>query len=260
MTTITPPKTPMGQPGQGQPGDRQPERDQISHGLYKYGQGYWVRVMSAVLGAMAALATAAWLYQQLSAVTLPVRAWTVAVEGLSGPAPSAGQQVRLEYDTQAAGAAPEFKGAATVDAYQPSTPTSGQLTISAVELVEGARDPADANAIRIGEGAGATTGSITQAAGVPIFEPLYLQAGVVVVVLVIGAIVVYWLVGRKPQSVDFLIATDGEMKKVNWSTRKEIVGSTWVVIAASVLIAVFVFGWDFVFSSFMRAIGVLPGR
>ena len=44
-----------------------------------------------------------------------------------------------------------------------------------------------------------------------------------------------------------LIATDGEMKKVNWSTRKEIVGSTWVVVAATflltaVLIAVRVVG------------------
>jgi preprotein translocase SecE subunit len=228
--------------------------------LYKYGQGYWVRVLSAVLGGMVALATGAWLFQQLSAVSLPMRAWSVAVEGLTGPAPSAGQQVRLEYDTQAPGSTPEFKGVGTVETYQPSTPTTGQALIGRIDLAAGVRDPADANLIRIGEGAGSTTASLTQAVGVPVFELLYLQAGVVAAVLVIGAILVYWLVGRKPQSVDFLIATDGEMKKVNWSTRKEIVGSTWVVIAASVLIALFVFGWDFVFSSFMRAIEVLPGN
>ena len=34
--------------------------------------------------------------------------------------------------------------------------------------------------------------------------------------------------GRK--SGDFMIATEGEMKKVNWSTKKEVVGSTIVVI------------------------------
>src|SRR5437879_5097261 len=30
---------------------------------------------------------------------------------------------------------------------------------------------------------------------------------------------------NKPKVVDFLIATDSEMKKVNWTTRKELIGS-----------------------------------
>ena len=43
-------------------------------------------------------------------------------------------------------------------------------------------------------------------------------------------------IARKPsQTVDFMIATEGEMKKVNWSTRREILGSTWVVIAVTML-------------------------
>ena len=35
-----------------------------------------------------------------------------------------------------------------------------------------------------------------------------------------------------------MIATEGEMKKVNWSTRREIIGMTWVVIGLTVFIAV----------------------
>ena len=37
--------------------------------------------------------------------------------------------------------------------------------------------------------------------------------------------------------VDFLIATDGEMKKVNWSTARDIRMSTVVVIFASLVLA-----------------------
>ena len=42
---------------------------------------------------------------------------------------------------------------------------------------------------------------------------------------------------NKPTNVDFLIATDSEMKKVNWTSRKELIGSTKVVIIFMFLIA-----------------------
>ena len=35
---------------------------------------------------------------------------------------------------------------------------------------------------------------------------------------------------NKPTSVDFLIATDSEMKKVNWTSRQELIGSTKIVV------------------------------
>jgi preprotein translocase subunit SecE len=67
---------------------------------------------------------------------------------------------------------------------------------------------------------------------------------------------IYWLV-NKPVVADFMIAADGEMKKVSWSSRKEIVVSTtvviFVVIAMSVLMAV----TDVVFFRFFQTIGVL---
>jgi len=67
---------------------------------------------------------------------------------------------------------------------------------------------------------------------------------------------IYWLV-NKPVIADFMIAAEGEMKKVSWSSRKEIAVSTtvviFVVIAMSVLMAV----TDVVFFRFFEAIGIL---
>ena len=83
------------------------------------------------------------------------------------------------------------------------------------------------------------------------------------VALVIAAVfaVVYtfiaWRLMNKPSNVDFLIATDSEMKKVNWTSRKDLIGSTKVVIIFMFLIAFFLFVIDIVFSYFFYLIGVL---
>ncbi|MCA9283105.1 MAG: preprotein translocase subunit SecE [Phycisphaeraceae bacterium] len=89
------------------------------------------------------------------------------------------------------------------------------------------------------------------------FERVYLQGGVLAAILLVSAILIFWLVYRKPSSSEFLIATEGEMKKVNWSSRREIFGSTWVVIAISVIIAVLLFVVDMGFHAIFKAIGVL---
>jgi len=71
------------------------------------------------------------------------------------------------------------------------------------------------------------------------------------------AIWLWYLIGVKPSSVDFLIAVEGEMKKVTWSTRAEVVGATKVVIAMVLMMAVGLFVVDAVFASFFAKIGVL---
>jgi preprotein translocase SecE subunit len=63
--------------------------------------------------------------------------------------------------------------------------------------------------------------------------------------------------GRNPRTVDFLIATEGEMKKVNWSTRREVVNSTGVVIFTMLVIAIFCFLCDRGFAWTFLQIGVL---
>jgi preprotein translocase SecE subunit len=83
-----------------------------------------------------------------------------------------------------------------------------------------------------------------------------LAMGVAAVFLALYALLI-WRVTNKPDNVDFLIATDSEMKKVNWTSRKELIGSTKVVIVFMFLIAFFLFAIDIGFSYFFYLIGVL---
>ena len=66
-----------------------------------------------------------------------------------------------------------------------------------------------------------------------------------------------WWFTNKPSTVEFLIATDSEMKKVNWTTRKELIGSTKVVIIFMFIISIFLFTCDLIFGAFFHLIGVL---
>lgn len=88
-------------------------------------------------------------------------------------------------------------------------------------------------------------------------NPLYVAA--TGAILVGGAItaITYYLVFVKPGSVDFLIATEGEMKKVNWSTRREVVGSATAVIVTAVILALFCWGLEIFFVWFFQLIKVL---
>lgn len=71
--------------------------------------------------------------------------------------------------------------------------------------------------------------------------------GIVAAVLV-GLALVGWYYLNKPMVVDFQIATESEMKKVNWTSRKDLIGSTKVVILFMFLIAAILFVVDLVFS------------
>ncbi|HEY0143730.1 MAG TPA: preprotein translocase subunit SecE [Thermoanaerobaculia bacterium] len=46
---------------------------------------------------------------------------------------------------------------------------------------------------------------------------------------------------------EFFRDTNGEMKKVTWPTKNEVVGTTMVVIFATILFAVFLWGCDLAF-------------
>lgn len=61
--------------------------------------------------------------------------------------------------------------------------------------------------------------------------------------------------GKK--TVEFLIETQGELQKVSWPTRYEIVGSTAVVIVSVIVIGIFILGVDWFVSRIMGYIGVL---
>ncbi len=68
----------------------------------------------------------------------------------------------------------------------------------------------------------------------------------------------FWITNR-PRIADFLIATEIEMRKVNWPTRKELIGSTWVVIIGAVMMAIVLRIVDMVFAALFIAIGILEG-
>jgi preprotein translocase SecE subunit len=94
------------------------------------------------------------------------------------------------------------------------------------------------------------------AAGNAIFIPFKVSLSVGVAVF--AAIALFaWRMMNKPQNVDFLIATDSEMKKVNWTTRKELIGSTKVVIFFVLLISAILFVIDIVFGYLFHLIKVL---
>jgi preprotein translocase SecE subunit len=65
---------------------------------------------------------------------------------------------------------------------------------------------------------------------------------------------------NKPGSVDFLIATDSEMKKVNWTTQKELMGSTKIVIGFVFVMAVLLFTYDLFFQFLFWLVGVLATK
>jgi preprotein translocase subunit SecE len=69
-----------------------------------------------------------------------------------------------------------------------------------------------------------------------------------------------WLVFRLveyPPFVEFLIATEAEMNKVSWTSRADLYRATMVVLTTVLLVAVYLFGVDWLWSYLLQAIGVL---
>jgi preprotein translocase subunit SecE len=77
-------------------------------------------------------------------------------------------------------------------------------------------------------------------------ENLWIVTMVPVAIFVATSVLLYWLL-NKPSVANFLIAAEGELKKVNWSSRKEIAVSTIVVIIVVVAMAALLGATDLVF-------------
>ena len=77
--------------------------------------------------------------------------------------------------------------------------------------------------------------------------------------LIAFGLFVFYLM-NKPTNADFLIATDSEMKKVNWTSKKELMGSTKVVIIFMFLIAAMLFAFDIVFGYVFYWLDVLKTK
>ncbi|MEE9211217.1 MAG: preprotein translocase subunit SecE [Phycisphaeraceae bacterium] len=87
---------------------------------------------------------------------------------------------------------------------------------------------------------------------------VYIQWGVAAALILILGGAMIWIL-NKPRIVEFMIATEAEMRKVNWPTRRDIIGSTWIVICGTLLMAALLGVVDVVFFWVFQRIGVLAG-
>jgi preprotein translocase subunit SecE len=50
----------------------------------------------------------------------------------------------------------------------------------------------------------------------------------------------------------FLKEVKGELKKVSWSTREELISAAFIVIVASIFLTIYIAGIDFILSNIIR--------
>lgn len=230
----------------------------MAFGLYKPGQGYWMRVMTASIVGAIVMATAMWVASEAKRIAafMPVKSYTMEVSGATGAAVP-GTTLTFLGAIPSDGTAPVI-GTASISSYDTAT---GTLIVSKPNLTSKTAGTGQIESVRVDGASGAAPAFRASVSSKPVeqlmIEPLYLQGISASVVLIIGAIITYWFCAVKPRSVDFLIATDMEMKKVNWSTRKDIIASTYVVLGATFLIAALIFTVDVALKEFFQAIGVL---
>ena len=70
-------------------------------------------------------------------------------------------------------------------------------------------------------------------------------------VCILLGFLIFWLV-NKPSVADFMISAEGEIKKVSWSSRREIFVSTLIVICVVSLMAVMLWATDMAFQLLFR--------
>ena len=95
--------------------------------------------------------------------------------------------------------------------------------------------------------------------GVTMFglEPTYIRVGVMILAALTCGGLIWYLLGIHRSTVEFMVATEGEMRKVNWSSRREVETCTRVVIMLTIFTAAYCWGFDIVFASIFRWMSVL---
>ena len=78
---------------------------------------------------------------------------------------------------------------------------------------------------------------------------IWLATMVPTVMFMLLSLLIFWLV-NKVRVADFLIAAEGEMKKVSWSSKQEIAISTFIVIVVVLVMAILLGTADLSFQTF----------
>ena len=92
-----------------------------------------------------------------------------------------------------------------------------------------------------------------QGKDISIWAQVLVPAGVCIVL----SLLVFWLV-NKPNIADFMISAEGEIKKVSWSSRQEIIASTVIVIIVVASMALLLMFADMAFRSGLGYLGLYP--
>jgi preprotein translocase subunit SecE len=75
------------------------------------------------------------------------------------------------------------------------------------------------------------------------------------VVLAAGGLwLLYYLLKNQRRIVNFLSDVKSEMKKVSWSSREELIASTWIVLTTTAILAVFIGLLDATFAKLITKI------
>jgi len=74
--------------------------------------------------------------------------------------------------------------------------------------------------------------------------------------LVVGLWICYRLVNIS-RFADFLISVEGEMAKVSWPSRSELIRSSIVVIVTVIFLAAVLFCYDLIWNELLQALGII---
>lgn len=94
-------------------------------------------------------------------------------------------------------------------------------------------------------------------ANVPLLSEQGAKGVVAGLICVIGAWFAFRLINWSVFA-DFLISVEAEMVKVSWPSKAEVYSSTIVVLVMFFLLAVLIFGFDLIWITLFRGIGVMP--
>ncbi|MHC4744573.1 MAG: preprotein translocase subunit SecE [Planctomycetota bacterium] len=87
--------------------------------------------------------------------------------------------------------------------------------------------------------------------GIPVNTKMWVERMVPVGLFGLFALFIFWFVNRASVA-DFMIASEGEMKKVSWSSKQEIIVSTTIVIVVVILTALLLGATDLTFNMFFK--------
>ena len=75
-----------------------------------------------------------------------------------------------------------------------------------------------------------------------------------ILIAVLAGIILFAVLANFAKVKKFILEVMTELRKVSWSTRKDVVDATWVVIVSSLFLGLFIGAADFVLSKLLGII------